>query len=82
MEELFLKTEYGNLPINGEIVQKYHLKQGEKSPFGGYRITDKNGGAQPVPEHEKPPMVFEDHPQILTTTEVLDFMQASDSSES
>lgn len=43
MDDLFLKTKNGNEPIAPEIVMKYNLQLGSKSPFTRQLIVDKNG---------------------------------------
>lgn len=43
MEELFLETKNGNIPLSDDIIKKYNLKKGIKSPFSNERIVGKNG---------------------------------------
>ncbi|MEL7647591.1 MAG: hypothetical protein AAGU76_05830 [Sedimentibacter sp.] len=43
MKELFLNTDEGLVPIEEQIVEKYGLKAGTKSPFHRFWIVDKNG---------------------------------------
>lgn len=43
MEDLYLKTENGMVPIDEKAVQKYHLETGAKSPFTQSRIVDETG---------------------------------------
>ena len=81
MEELFLKTERGNLPIDYKAAIKYNLKRGEKSPFSSYLIADKSGSTQIAAKPQSQNFEFDENPQILTTSEVIDFMQGSDSGD-
>lgn len=46
MENLYLETKNGNVPIDPTMVEKYHLKKGVKSPFTNNRIVDKDGDYQ------------------------------------
>lgn len=43
MEELFLETKNGNIPLSQDIIRKYNLKKGIRSPFSNERILGKNG---------------------------------------
>ncbi|QHQ63060.1 hypothetical protein Ana3638_21645 [Anaerocolumna sedimenticola] len=43
MEELYLETKNGNIPIDEDIVEKYDLKKGTRSPFTNNRILGENG---------------------------------------
>ena len=81
MDELFLITENGNIPIDGDSVLKYNLKRGAKSPFLRYPVADKHGDATLKAEDKDTALESDDHPTILTTSEILDFMQGSDSGD-
>ncbi|MCL2034119.1 MAG: hypothetical protein FWG94_05235 [Oscillospiraceae bacterium] len=81
MDELFLITENGNIPIDGDSVLKYNLKRGAKSPFLRYPVADKHGDATLKAEDKDTALENDDHPTILTTSEILDFMQGSDSGD-
>ncbi|WP_313343994.1 hypothetical protein [Sedimentibacter sp.] len=43
MQELFLKTEEGLIPLDEKIIKKYNLKAGRISPFSRFWIVDKSG---------------------------------------
>lgn len=43
MQELFLKTEDGLIPLDEEIIKKYNLKAGRISPFSRFWVVDKSG---------------------------------------
>lgn len=43
MQELFLKTEGGLLPLDEKIITKYNLKSGRISPFSRLWVVDKDG---------------------------------------
>ncbi|MCL2052975.1 MAG: hypothetical protein FWG90_00825 [Oscillospiraceae bacterium] len=79
MEELFVATEQGNIPIEPRIAEKYNLKKGVKTPFSNHTIVDKNGNATPEPPKKEPVEEPEDEGIILTTAEVLDFAAGADS---
>ncbi len=87
MEQLYIETQKGNMPIDYEITQKYNLKKGDKSPFTGLRIVDKLGDAtapQP-PEEEHDLSNQEDEIEDLengfqiSTSEMLDIAAGVDS---
>jgi len=46
MEELYLKTENGMIPIEQKLIEKYNLKAGTISPNNRYQIVDKNGNVE------------------------------------
>ena len=82
MDQLFVSTEQGDIPIEPEIAEKYNLKKGAKTPFSDYIIVDKNGDATPEPSKEEPPeepAEEKDEGIIFTTAEVLDFAAGADS---
>lgn len=89
MEELFIETTNGNIPIPQEIVRKYDLKKGTISPFSNSRIVGKNG--EFIKENTQQ-METLDHDEktedgiveiengiLLSTSEMIDFTQATDS---
>lgn len=89
MENLFLETQEGKLPIDPKIVNKYNLEKGTKSPFTGNRIVNKYGDyTRSVPEeephdlsnHEDEIEDFENGMQ-LSTSEMLDIAQGVDNSQ-
>ncbi len=43
MQELFLKTEEGLIPLDEIIINKYKLKAGRISPFSRFWVVDKSG---------------------------------------
>lgn len=51
MEELYLETKKGNLPIEQNIIEKYDLNSGTLSPFTQQRIVDVNGEYQREPSY-------------------------------
>jgi len=90
MEELILETEKGNIPINQEIIEKYDLKKGVKSPFTRSRILGKNGDYFSEKTKEKELKELEESPEDdsmetrdgvkFTTAEILDISSGVDSS--
>ena len=80
MDELYVATEHGNIPIDKEVAEKYNLKKGAKTPFTDNIIVDKNGDATPEPpKKEVIDVPDEKEDIILTTAEVLDFAAGADS---
>jgi len=90
MEDLYLETENGNIPIDQEVIEKYNLKKGSFSPFTHKRIIDKNGdyilekqpteyatldGNQDDPEFHEMENGF-----MLSTSEMIDIAEGVDSS--
>lgn len=88
MEQLYIETEKGNIPIDNEITQKYNLQKGDKSPFTRQRIVDKFGDATAPkpPEEEHDLSNQEDEIEDLengfqlSTSEMLDIAAGVDSS--
>lgn len=85
MEELFLETKNGNVPINQDMIKKYHLQKGTRSPFTNGRIVGKNG--KYVLEKPKKKAAFQGdgiaemgNGLALSTSEMIDFTQGADSS--
>lgn len=81
MEELFIETENGNMPINKNIIKKYDLKQGSRSPFSRNRIVGKNGEFN-VEKPEKNDLSIgsnEKEDILFSTAEVIDIAQGADS---
>lgn len=80
MDNLFLQTDRGNLPLSPETIKKYNIKKGNKSPFLRYPVVDRFGDATAEPPKKSPPVV-EESSLTLTTSEIIDFMQGADSSD-
>lgn len=53
MEELFLETNSGLIPLKEEQIQKYNLKMGTYAPFTKFRIVDKHGRFGSIPFENK-----------------------------
>lgn len=95
MEELFIETPKGNVPIDQEFIEKYNLQKGMKTPFSSDRIVGKNGEFFIDPsqqEHVRPytkTVPFDgfaddgvetmDNGFELSTSEIIDFAQGIDS---
>jgi hypothetical protein len=90
MEELFLETESGFVPIEPGIVRKYKLEMGSRSPFARSRIVGRNGEYPPRPaagsreKHwldEQPDHDISDidNGVLFSTSEILDLAQGVDS---
>jgi len=89
MKKLDIETKNGNIPIDQKIVNKYNLEKGTKSPFTGNRIVGING-EYPL---EKPKendvskldpdngdgIAEMDGGLMLSTSEIIDFSEATDS---
>lgn len=91
MNELFLETKSGSIPIDSAIVERNHLKKGTLSPFTGNRIVGKNGDFQlEVPIENNSPLnslknqddgIDEmENGLALSTSEMLDIAAGVDSS--
>lgn len=92
MKKLYLETKYGRVLIDPAVVEKYKLEIGEESPFTHDRIVDKDGDAEKENEPEKVPLegtkgelvndgIAEiDNALTLSTSEIIDFAQGTDSS--
>ncbi|NLJ58000.1 MAG: hypothetical protein GX339_04045 [Tissierellia bacterium] len=93
MKELFLKTENGLIPLDSEIIEKYNLVEGRKSPFTRYYVVDKTGNNKfdkvkiDVPVDEMPEgegleddeiVEFSETGAILSQSEIIDFSQGTD----
>jgi hypothetical protein len=79
MEELFVATEQGNIPIERSIAEKYNLQKGTRTPFSGNMIVDKNSDA--TPKRRKKKSIEEPNRSgvTLTTAEVIDLGAGADS---
>lgn len=92
MEELFIETQKGNMPIEEREIEKLNLKMGTLSPFTRSRIVGKNG-EYPIltaekeeksdnlglHKHEDGTVEIEDG-VLFTTSEMIDLSQGVDSS--
>lgn len=94
MIELFLKTENGLIPLDKEVIEKYNLVEGRKSPFTRYYVVDKTGshkfdnktsspGPEDMPEGEGMEddeiVEFSDTGAIFSQSEIIDFSHGTDS---
>lgn len=92
MEELYLETKNGKVPIDPAVAEKLGLEKGTKSPFSRQRIVGPNGeypqetGIEKDPKNQplsKSGRAEDDDPlyggTMLTTSEILDFAQGTDS---
>ena len=79
MDELFVATEQGNIPIEPKLAEKYNLKKGMKTPFSNEIIVNQEGDATPEPPKKEIIEEPEDDGIVLTTAEALDFAAGADS---
>lgn len=79
MEELFLETQDGLVPLDRKIIEKYKLKKGSLSPFTNCRIVDKNGNFETEKKDKKKLTAQDGRSVKLTTSEQIDFSQGADS---
>ncbi len=89
MEELKIDTNNGFIPLDEELIKKYGLKKGTKTPFTGYKIVGKDGDYTPQAVNEKSVLKPDEKTDdgiveiqggaMLTTSEILDFAQGADS---
>lgn len=82
MEDLYIETLSGILPIESGMAEKHRLKKGMLSPFTRFRIVGENGEFPSEPTPRKDPedtMEAETEDVLMTASEVIDFSQGSDS---
>jgi hypothetical protein len=81
MDELFLITEQGKIPIRQDMIKKYSLTKGMRSPFTNNMIADKNGDStleQKVEDRPTSEKMNEETP-VFTAAEAIDIAQGADS---
>lgn len=79
MDQLFVETESGRMPISHHIVEKYHIKKGTHSPFTHNRIVNQYGDFTLV---RKPKIMMEtpkENTQMFSTAESIDIAHGVDS---
>lgn len=93
MEELRIETAAGNFLLPGDLILKYGLKKGFRSPFTDGRITGINGEYPRLgPEKEVEEDAFKKHSEeeigvkaedgiMLTASERIDFALGTDSDD-
>lgn len=79
MEELFIVSESGNIPISTDIIEKYSIRKGTKTPFSDRLIVDKFGDGTIEHNEEKTLSQPERNSQVFTTAESIDIAQGADS---
>lgn len=87
MEDLFIETEKGNIPVDQNLIEKYDLKEGTFTPFTQERIVDKNGEfIYDMPEEERGSLNQGDdeidemeNGLALSTSEMIDIYEGTDS---
>ena len=82
MDQLFVATEQGNIPIEQSVVEKYNLEKGMIAPFTGNVIVDKNSDATPkrsIKSKKSLQGIKNESGVMLTTSEALDFASGADS---
>lgn len=83
MEELYIETANGKIPIKQEMIKKYNLKKGTMCPFTNSRIVGKNGEFLNESQYEEEPKQLTggdmENELILTTSEAIDIAQGADS---
>lgn len=89
MKNLYLETKNGVVPIDENIEKKYKLEKGTMSPFTDERILGENGDftkekhkddkMKNLGNVKKEDGVEPEDGIMLTTSEIIDFTQGSDS---
>ncbi len=87
MEELYVETKNGNIPIDQNIVEKYDIKKGTLSPFTSSRILGEKGDfvREDPPEERVSLNQGDDEIEemengfMLSTSEMIDIAQGVDS---
>ena len=91
MEELYIETINGNIPIDMEIIKKFKLEKGTYSPFTHSRIIGKNGefpiessdeediksGGKPAGQNDDKSELEND--LLFSTSEIIDLARGEDS---
>lgn len=84
MDKLFLKTDQETIPLNQNIIEKYHLTAGTLSPFTRYQVVGEHGEnyTERHPEEDPSNQTFKDRntEPVFTTSESIDINQGVDSS--
>lgn len=95
MENLYVKTDNGNIEIDKELIEKYNIKQGTISPFTRNRVVNKDGiynngdkikidiPISEMPEGEglvNDEIIEFPEGEIYSTSEIIDISQGTDSS--
>ena len=85
MDELFLETNQGKVPIDENTKKKYNLKKGTKSPFTNDLIVDQDGDSTPEQKPEKPELQLNDEnnedSQLFSVSEKIDIAWGADSNQ-
>lgn len=90
MEELYIETENGKFKLDEEIIKKYNIRMGTKSPFNGYRIVGPNNEYPELAEDGKGEekedhnleteygMVDLDNDIVMSQSEMIDIARGTD----
>ncbi len=82
MKKLFIKTENAMLPLDLNLIEKYNLKAGDRSPDNRYKIVDEYGN-EVKQDDDKEVKYNRDElmsdGQIFRASEVLDLAEGVDS---
>ena len=92
MEELYLETKNGNIPIDPKVIETFNLEKGTLSPFTRSRIVGKNGEYPKETKAEKDPKnnattqkpedgIVETENVTFSTSEIIDLAHGEDSFE-
>ena len=80
MEKLFLETKNGLVPISDEIIKKYGLKKGMRSPFTNVKIVDKAGNFDlEIMDPKKNTGQMTNNTIMFTQSETIDIAKGEDS---
>lgn len=83
MENLYIETDNGNIPIKKEVIEKHKLEKGMISPFTRFRIVGENGEfpfrAAAKKDLKQDTMNADAEDVMLTASEIIDFSQGADS---
>lgn len=83
MENLFIKTGTGNIPLPQKIIQKYKLEKGMVSPFSGCPIVGANNDfpsrTYAAKNSKEDTMRADTEDVTLSTSEIIDFAEGMDS---
>lgn len=87
MEQLFVETKQGLIPIDKDIAEKHDLKEGTYTPFTHQRIVDENRNFIHEEVEEKNNSLENEDDEVkelenglmLSTSEMIDIAEGADS---
>lgn len=84
MEQLYIKTEKGKIPIEQSQIKKYNLRPGAISPGNRFHVVDKDGNEIKSENNKERKFTRRElmtDGQIFSASEVIDISQGVDASD-